>query len=170
MNNSNSSAGTAGDIEEVELSAADLLDLAPAVATPQVVEAPATEAVVAAATVQRALPAHPVVTATGRSFGLRPIQIAATAAIVIAAATAVALQSSAPEREPVPQRAATWPPPPEPAPAMSEPVMAADPVRYANPFDPKEIFELPPGTTREEARTLVADILLKRAAERQGRR
>jgi len=40
-------------------------------------------------------------------------------------------------------------------------------VRVKNPFDESEVFELPAGTTRAEARAYVEDVLLKRAAERQ---
>jgi hypothetical protein len=42
-----------------------------------------------------------------------------------------------------------------------------EPVLVANPFDEAEIFEFPPGTSEGEARDAVADMLLKRAMERQ---
>ena len=41
------------------------------------------------------------------------------------------------------------------------------PVLFKNPFDETEVFEFPPGTSKEEARAAVADMLLKRAMERQ---
>lgn len=41
------------------------------------------------------------------------------------------------------------------------------PVRYKNPFDRREIFEFPPGTTLEEARQSVADVLRQRARDRR---
>ena len=41
------------------------------------------------------------------------------------------------------------------------------PVRFANPFDKSEVFEFPAGTTRTQARAVVADLLLQRAMERQ---
>jgi hypothetical protein len=50
------------------------------------------------------------------------------------------------------------------APTVPEPAPA--PVRFTNPFDNTEVFEFPPGTTREEARDAVAQILRERAAER----
>jgi len=39
-------------------------------------------------------------------------------------------------------------------------------VHFANPFDPSEVFEFPPGTSESDARQAVADILLQRARER----
>jgi hypothetical protein len=44
---------------------------------------------------------------------------------------------------------------------------AGEPVRFANPFDTDEVFEFPPGTTENQARDAVAEILLKRAMSRQ---
>lgn len=44
----------------------------------------------------------------------------------------------------------------------------AEPVRFANPFDAKEVFEFSPGTSQDAAREAVAEILLKRAMARQG--
>lgn len=41
------------------------------------------------------------------------------------------------------------------------------PVRVQNPFDRSETFEFPPGTSETDARNLVADLLMKRAMERQ---
>jgi hypothetical protein len=44
---------------------------------------------------------------------------------------------------------------------------AADPpVRFANPFDPTEVFEFAAGTTNEQARERVATLLTDRARER----
>ena len=40
------------------------------------------------------------------------------------------------------------------------------PTRFANPFDASEIFEFPPGTTEDDARESVAEILFERARER----
>ncbi len=176
-----SEAGRPGEpIEEVELSAADLLDLVP---TPAVHSAPVAQlrdadplpapdtAAHAAAT--SALIAAPVVSApvTARSDGSRfnPMY-ASAAAIVMANAAMVAIQSRASQDRPTSQVVSNWPPAPEPVPVEDEITVAVEPTRYANPFDPQEVFELPPGITREQARTMVADILLKRAAERQARR
>jgi hypothetical protein len=49
----------------------------------------------------------------------------------------------------------------EPAPAAS-----TDSMKFANPFDPTEIFEFPAGTSAEDAQARVAEILLQRAQER----
>jgi hypothetical protein len=42
-----------------------------------------------------------------------------------------------------------------------------EPVRLKNPFDAKEVFEFPPGTSKAEARDAVAALLLQRARERR---
>ena len=39
-------------------------------------------------------------------------------------------------------------------------------MRVKNPFDPKEVFEFPAGTTRAEAREIVSELLLQRAVNR----
>jgi hypothetical protein len=52
--------------------------------------------------------------------------------------------------------------PEAPAPVPTE----APPVRFTNPFDRSEVFNFPAGTTNEEARTAVAEILLERARTR----
>jgi len=41
------------------------------------------------------------------------------------------------------------------------------PVLFTNPFDSTEVFELPPGTSKSEARHAVADLLLQRARDRR---
>jgi hypothetical protein len=43
---------------------------------------------------------------------------------------------------------------------------APEPVRVKNPFDRSEVFEFPAGTSLDEARQSVADILMQRARER----
>jgi hypothetical protein len=56
------------------------------------------------------------------------------------------------------------------APATSEPsqpaVADAQPLHFRNPFDKSEVFEFPAGTTLEEARASVADVLRQRAQDR----
>jgi hypothetical protein len=47
-------------------------------------------------------------------------------------------------------------------------IAATDVVKFVNPFDAREVFEFPAGTTRAEARDAVAEILLQRARDRQG--
>lgn len=66
-------------------------------------------------------------------------------------------------------------PPPVPVVAEAEPVAEpepapveqAEPVRFKNPFDRREVFEFPAGTTKAEAREKVAEILMDRARERR---
>ena len=40
------------------------------------------------------------------------------------------------------------------------------PTRFANPYDSSEVFEFPSGTTEDDARRSVAEILVERARER----
>ena len=40
------------------------------------------------------------------------------------------------------------------------------PTLFTNPFDETEVFELAPGLSQEQARQIVADMLIKRARER----
>jgi hypothetical protein len=61
---------------------------------------------------------------------------------------------------PAPARVVVAPDPPPPPPA-------GPPVRVQNPFDGKEVFEFPAGTTKAEARQAVADLLMQRALERR---
>jgi hypothetical protein len=49
---------------------------------------------------------------------------------------------------------------------QAQPVYA-EPVRVRNPFDKGEVFEFPAGTSEQDARDAMADMLLKRAMERQ---
>jgi hypothetical protein len=57
---------------------------------------------------------------------------------------------------------------PPPAVVETLPTFANEtPVRFQNPFDATEVFEFPSGTTETEARDAVAELLLKRALERQ---
>jgi hypothetical protein len=45
--------------------------------------------------------------------------------------------------------------------------VAQPPVRFANPFDPSEVFEFPSGTSVTQAQQAVAEVLLQRAHERK---
>jgi hypothetical protein len=81
-----------------------------------------------------------------------------------------------------PPPAATAPPsllsataPPSPLPATAATAAAPAPstdqpatVRFVNPFDKKEVFEFPPGTSQADARDAVADLLAERARDRRG--
>ncbi len=66
---------------------------------------------------------------------------------------------------------------PPPAPAIvvktaTAPTLAAaerprpPAVQVLNPFDPTEVFEMPPNTTESDARSAIAELLLQRARER----
>lgn len=48
---------------------------------------------------------------------------------------------------------------------MKPTLEAVKPVRVAHPFNPKEVFQFPPGTDEKSAKDLVRQILLKRARE-----
>jgi hypothetical protein len=90
---------------------------------------------------------------------------------LIASAALMAHQFSAPE--PVEKRTTiAWTPLPESGqPVVEEEEQApAPPTLFANPFDPTEVFELPPGLSKDEAREMVAQILIDRARERTARR
>jgi len=93
---------------------------------------------------------------------LRWAGIAAATGLI--AAVAVAMYSPTPPETPPPpvvlQPTATVT---EPAPA---PEPQGPPVRYRNPFDRAEVFEFPAGTSRDDARKAVSDILMQRAQER----
>ena len=59
--------------------------------------------------------------------------------------------------------------PGSPASEESPPLVTSEPVRFRNPFDAGEVFEFPPGTSKAEARDAVAELLLRRALDRQQR-
>lgn len=52
--------------------------------------------------------------------------------------------------------------------AATEPAPAPPPVKFRNPFDRSEVFEFPAGTSYEDARGQVAQLLLDRARVRNG--
>ena len=52
-------------------------------------------------------------------------------------------------------------------PSVQAQAVYAEPVRVQNPFDKREVFEFPAGTSEQEARDAMADMLLKRAIDRQ---
>ena len=78
-----------------------------------------------------------------------------------------ATQPTATPPEPQPAADARWVPVPEVEAVEVPPEPQSKPVKFANPFDATEVFEFPPGTTREEARAQVAEFLLQRARERE---
>jgi hypothetical protein len=65
---------------------------------------------------------------------------------------------------PLPVTAATAAAAAPPAPSTDQPAT----VRFVNPFDKKEVFEFPPGTSQVDARDAVADLLAERARDRRG--
>jgi len=70
-------------------------------------------------------------------------------AVVLQAQAVTATATQMPAEPPVPDA------PPEP------------PVQVRNPFDAKEIFEFPPGTSETDARQQVVELLMQRARERR---
>lgn len=147
---------------EVELSAQDLIDLTPpqpAVATATV---PGTSPAVT--TVAAAKPANSPEFATKSPKGRlspRTLRVAAVAAVSVIAAVSVA--ELAPPQQRIERPVSDWSPVPDPV-MVDEPELP--PTRYANPFDPSEVFELPPGLSPDEARAMVEGLLLQRASER----
>jgi hypothetical protein len=97
--------------------------------------------------------------------------VAAGLVIVVAIASlSTARLTTAPKSSPPPQTPKLVAAAPAAAPATPEPsqpaVAAAQPLRFKNPFDKSEVFEFPAGTTLEEARASVADVLRQRAQDR----
>lgn len=87
-------------------------------------------------------------------------------ALGLTAATVLAIGANNREAAPRPiQPARVALPLPEVAPASEE--VEQPPVLVTNPFDASEVFELPPGTGAEEARAMVAELLMERAIQRQ---
>ena len=88
---------------------------------------------------------------------------AAIAAVLIVAGSVAHLAA---KQNSVPPPVARAPAPLPPPPPVEAPVPVGEPVLFKNPFDRNEVFEFPPGTTRDEARDAVAKALMERA---QGR-
>jgi hypothetical protein len=82
--------------------------------------------------------------APSRIAALSPVTSAATAARPVATRASVATPSS----------------------TVAPSAPAPEPVRMKNPFDRSEVFEFPPGTSLEDARQSVAELLLQRARTR----
>jgi len=163
MNDSNQRiAGIDAPDAEVELSAEDLLGLsAPCVSN----ERPSATTIQPKAfalklTSSVAVPSAPV-------RHRMPAWRVALSVAVVAGAVGAVYMAMAPVKQavqnvrlPQSQLPATSP--------KSDGTLAADaPVLFANPFDAKEVFEFPAGTSEAEARDAVAEILMERAMERQ---
>ncbi len=161
MNQSGDNRFSADAELEVELSAFDLLGLTPASpAESAAVDAPR----IATVTVNPAANAAQV--AAHRSMRLkspRTMGIAAMALVSLIAIVSVA--ELAPPQRAIERPVSNWSPVPDPV--VTEVEEPPPPTLFANPFDASEVFELPPGLSRDEARAMVADLLLKRASERQ---
>jgi hypothetical protein len=154
---------------EVELSAQDLLDLSPPDA-----ETPASRG----ATIQQAASSSTEqgggeTDASASGDAARPPRARRLSAAVVLTIGAVAAAAAAVavivpmERGPQAIQTAMAP---SPSPAIEEPAppeVVGPPVLFKNPFDDTEVFEFPPGTSPEEARAAVADLLVMRARERQ---
>jgi hypothetical protein len=92
----------------------------------------------------------------------RPAPVATSVVSIPPAPVTVAPPPPASGLAPAPASApASAPEPP------SDAATPPEPVRYVNPFDKKEVFEFPAGTSKAEARDAVAELLYERAQERQ---
>jgi hypothetical protein len=163
------------DTIEMVLTPADRRLLAQAAEEQQRAAASAAEPLSHLPTTDSTLPSMPgQTTRTDNSMSLARGALAGFAGalvIVIAMASlsttrlATATKPSPPPQTPklVATAAAAAPAPVESPPP---PVAEAQPLRFKNPFDKSEVFEFPPGTTPEEARASVADLLMQRAQDR----
>lgn len=91
--------------------------------------------------------------------------VVAIASVSTARLTTATKASSPPETPKLVAAAAATPPAATPEPPQPT-VAEAQPLRFRNPFDKSEVFEFPAGTTLEEARASVANLLRQRAQER----
>lgn len=166
MNDSNQRiAGIEAADAEVELSAEDLLGLsAPCASNERPSAASARpQAFALKATSNVAVPSAPV------PRRMPAWRVALSFAVVAGAVGAVYLALA-----PVKHAVQNVRVPPSQLPAATSPTsegesVAGAPVRFANPFDANEVFEFPAGTSEAEARDAVAEILMERAMERQGK-
>lgn len=158
--------GFASDAElEVELSAQDLIGLTPIQVKPaqptlQLVSSDALRAT--SATITAAAPTMPAAVRVPARM-LSPRVMGAAAASIVAVLAIGILFESAPPQRVVERPVSNWSPVPDPV--VNE--VEEAPTLVANPFDRTEVFELPAGISHEEAKAMVADLLLKRASERQ---
>ena len=171
---------------EVELTAQDLLDLSPLPIASGVDDKAATRVAsptmgVTAAMVQTApIEAAPAVvqqkvapraiveTPKPKRSSFAALLVFIGVAAVAAGVTVVFSKESSSERKSAPQLVqSTIPAAPDPFVEEPPPPLELPPVRVKNPFDESEVFELPAGTTKAEARAYVEEVLLQRAAERQ---
>lgn len=162
---------------EVELTAQDLLDLSPlpiaAHTSPSAtsIQSEIPSAVVAAAASAAPLAASsriasPVLLDAKKASRSTIVFGVCAIALVIAVAAGVGVVFSKDSSPIAAAPAVRSTIPLKPDPYIEEPAPEQPPVLVKNPFDETEVFELPPGTSKADARAYVADLLLKRAAER----
>ena len=127
------------------------------------------------------VPADPAPAVAATPSQAAAIAVTAASATVPPSPAAATAATTAPASPP-PGMAAIAPPSPLPATAAPgaavtalTPATASGPstdqpatVRFANPFDKREVFEFPPGTSQADARDAVADLLADRARDRRG--
>ena len=148
---------------EIELSAEDILDLAAPCNNTERTQEPVAKALSVAAT-----PSAPALQKCAASVAalrtMSATRVAASGMLamgVIGALYFAVASNDGTDRSMAPERAAQAQLP------ASAPASEGQPVRYANPFDPKEVFEFPAGTSEAEARDAVAEMLMERAMKRQ---
>jgi hypothetical protein len=154
-------------VTEVELSADDLLELTPPAEPASSEDSPSTNPQSIDIELDPATMETDASAAASPSRRLSASRIALALSLPVVAAAVIAAQYN---YSPASSGAAPAVVQAEPTPELqsqSEMAEPEPPVRFANPFDKSEVFEFPPGTTREEARAAVAELLLQRAHERQ---
>lgn len=163
---------TAEPTTEVELSAQDLLELSPSraiehpehCAERQTLEQRAVEVVT---TIAQPVQTRDAPSSANRRMSVSRVVLALSFAVAAVTVIGARYEYSAPER-PIQSslRIAT-----QEATAFEKPELTTDlerpPILFTNPFDNSEVFEFPPGTSEAEVRAVVADLLIKRAIERQ---
>lgn len=151
-------------IQEVLLTARDLRQLDPAITAALGVGGEAIEAPIASPSASNA----PKFSPDHRLTVIGILSVGIIASIALGAHYAYSRPEPA---APVVQQ--TWTALPEKPVVVAEEELPPEPPKptlYRNPFDKSEVFELPPGLSKAEARDMVADILLERARERAGKR
>ena len=160
------------DTIELELSESAMRLLSQAAALPlepscPTTKNPAANAPVAPAAARNEAPRGSAASTRPPRFGMIFAIMAAasallTAVVYLASARVRRPDSAAPRVVAAPAAAVSVTPPP-----ASSPSTDVTPVRFVNPFDRKEVFEFPPGTSATDARQAVAELLSQRARERQ---
>lgn len=160
---------------QVKISTQESLELAPPreieqtkdCAERSAVEMPAEETVTAMTEPLQAVHARTVSTSAGRRRVSPRIVLAVSVAVTGIMVVGARYEYSTPDRRAASSMTTVL----QKASQLETSVPTSDaevePVLFANPFDEAEVFEFPPGTSESEARDAVADMLMKRAMERQ---